>query len=62
MLLAITQTAVLNDSEYEEKDSPAALMNSYRAVFWFCFAIQAVACPISGFGLRRVGKVGLKRE
>lgn len=62
MLMAITQTAVTNSSVYEDNASPEALMEGYRAAFWLCFGFQAVACPIGVWGLRKAGRVGLKRD
>lgn len=37
-------------------------MLGYRAVFWTCFGIMILALGVGAVGLRKVGKVGLKRE
>jgi hypothetical protein len=37
-------------------------MAGYRAVFWTCFGLMMAASGIGALGLRKVGKVGLKRE
>ncbi|KAH8884408.1 putative transporter [Thozetella sp. PMI_491] len=62
MLMAIISSSVTMKSSNPEKASPDALMDGYRAVFWACFAMMVLACVVGVFGLRRVGKVGLKRE
>jgi len=61
-VLAIISASVTNRSEHESKGSPEALMLGYRAAFWACFALMMLACGIGTWGLRKVGKVGLKRE
>lgn len=38
------------------------MLDGYRAAFWTCFAAAVASCAVSGLGLRRSGKVGLKRE
>jgi hypothetical protein len=39
-----------------------AVLKGYRASFWTVFAYMAVCIMVSIVGLRKVGKVGLKRE
>jgi hypothetical protein len=39
-----------------------AVLKGYRASFWTVFAYMAVCIMVSIIGLRKVGKVGLKRE
>lgn len=41
---------------------PEPLLHGYRAAFWFCFGLSLVTLPISFWGLRKVGKVGEKRD
>ncbi|KAJ5780040.1 hypothetical protein N7457_005200 [Penicillium paradoxum] len=60
--LAIISAGVMQGSRYSNKDSPKALMAGYRAVFWTCFALMIAACGVGTCGLRKVEKVGLKRE
>lgn len=43
-----------------EEEFKAGLMDGYRATFWFCFAADVVLLFVVGFGLRRIGKVGVK--
>lgn len=42
--------------------TPLQLMQGYRAAFWFCFALCAVTVPTVAVGLRKVGKVGEKKD
>ena len=46
-------------SDHEGGD---ALLRGYRAAFWFCFALNGVTLCVSLWGLRKIGKVGLKKE
>lgn len=59
---AIISATVTQNSAYADKSSPEALMAGYRAVFWTCFGLMMAASGIGAWGLRKVGKVGLKRE
>jgi hypothetical protein len=59
---AIISASVSNNSDYSSAQSPDALMLGYRAAFWACFSAMILACGVGILGLRRVGKVGLKRE
>ncbi|KAJ5091197.1 hypothetical protein NUU61_006067 [Penicillium alfredii] len=59
---AIISAGVTQGSSYGNKGSPDALMLGYRAVFWTCFGLMIAACGVGAWGLRKVGKVGLKRE
>ncbi|KAF3345622.1 hypothetical protein VD0002_g2349 [Verticillium dahliae] len=62
MVMAVTSNRVTAKSSIEDKESPEAIMEGYRVVFWLCFGMQLMACFVSVWGLRGVGKVGLKRE
>lgn len=59
---AVVSSAVTDKSSYADKESPAALMEGYRAAFWMIFAWMAVSCVVGAFGLRRLGKIGEKRD
>lgn len=61
-VFAIISASVTQGSSYSDKDSPDALMVGYRAVFWTCFGLMLAACAVGALGLRKVGKVGLKRD
>lgn len=60
--ISVISTTVTKDSGLPNKESPEALMKGYRASFWALFAWMVTACVVGGFGLRRIGKVGVKRE
>jgi hypothetical protein len=38
------------------------LLKGFRATFWLCFAALSMVAILSGGGLRKAGKVGLKKE
>lgn len=59
---AIISSGVTKSSPYSDKGSPDALMSGYRAVFWTCFGLLMAASGVGAWGLRKVGKVGLKKE
>ncbi|KAH6884588.1 integral membrane protein [Thelonectria olida] len=45
-----------------DKNSKEALLEGYRAAFWFCFALYGAALVVIVWGLRRIGKVGKKQD
>ena len=61
-LVAVIAASVTKQSEYKDKESPPALLEGYRATFWFCFSMILLALVIGVFGLRKAGKVGHKRD
>lgn len=62
MVMAVISSGVTRESDYPDKASPEALMAGYRATFWALFALMLGAVLVGMLGLRKVGKVGLKRE
>lgn len=61
-IFAIISAGVTQGSPYTNKNSPDALMVGYRAVFWTCFGLMVAASVIGAWGLRKAGKVGLKKD
>ena len=61
-LVAVLAASVTANSDYQDKHSPKALLAGYIATFWFCFGLILLTIAISLWGLRRVGKVGHKRD
>jgi nitrate/nitrite transporter NarK len=61
-LTAIIASTITIKSALEDKKSPDALLQGYKATFWACFAATIAMLGVSGWGLRRIGKVGLKTE
>jgi hypothetical protein len=55
------QGSVHGDTSFAEQD-PRALLKGYRASFWTMFAFMVMSVLIAVAGLRKVGKVGLKRD
>ncbi|WPH04306.1 Hypothetical protein R9X50_00719500 [Acrodontium crateriforme] len=61
-LVAAIAASVTAKSQIEDKQSPEALLEGYRATFWYCFATVVVTVIICFWGLRRIGTVGHKRD
>lgn len=61
-VMGVISNAVTRESEYADKTSPNALLAGYRATFWASFAFMLVTSCIAALGLRKVGKVGAKRD
>jgi len=55
-------SAAVTQKEGAEETEERRLLAGYRASFWTAFAVLVGACVIGGVGLRRMGKVGLKRD
>lgn len=50
-----------SNSAFEEQNT-GALLKGYQASFWLMFAYMIVCIVLAVVGLRKAGKVGLKRE
>lgn len=61
-IIGVVSNTVTENSAYADKSSPAALLVGYRAGFWMCFGWTILTCFIGVYGLRNLGKVGLKRD
>ncbi|KAB5555091.1 major facilitator superfamily domain-containing protein [Coniochaeta sp. 2T2.1] len=59
--MSVISTTVTRDSEHRY-DEAGALLKGYRAAFWACFAWMVTACLVGGLGLRKLGKVGVKKD
>ncbi|KAH0555711.1 hypothetical protein GP486_006343 [Trichoglossum hirsutum] len=57
-LVALISNMVTEKSSFEDKQSPEALMEGYRAAFWFLFSLCVASLVASVWGLRSVGNVG----
>jgi hypothetical protein len=60
--ISVISATVTKNLEIADEASDEALMMGYRAAFWTLFACMLTACAVGGFGLRKVGKVGTKRD
>ena len=61
-LIAVIAASVTKKEGEKEIGMEAELLAGYRAGFWTAFASMGIACIIGAFGLRRMGKVGVKRD
>jgi MFS family permease len=61
-IMGVISTSVTAKSHFAQKQSAQALLVGYRASFWAAFAWMVLACLVGFWGLRKVGKVGLKRD
>lgn len=61
-LVAVIASSVTQRSAYVDKSRPDALMVGYSAAFFFCFALSIATLLLAVWGLRRIGKVGHKRD
>ena len=59
-VLQVISTVVTNDKADPAAES--ALMAGYRASFWTMFGFMMLCMVIGFFGLRKTGRVGLKRD
>lgn len=61
-VMAVIASSTTEASHFPEKFSANALMAGYRASFWAAFASMVLASLVGAFGLRKMGKIGLKRD
>ena len=61
-VMASISSSATEKSQNSVKTSPGALMVGYRLTFWVSFSWALLAVVIGGLGLRKAGRVGLKRE
>lgn len=60
--LAVLQVISTVVTEQSEREKTEALMDGYRASFWTMLGFMALCAVIGFFGLRKAGRVGLKRD
>jgi MFS family permease len=58
----VIAASVTEHSRYRDKEGPEALMEGFRAAFWYLFALSCSTGGLFVWGLRGIGKVGVKRE
>ena len=61
-LMQVVSMLVTRDTSYRDKNSPEALLQGYRASFWALTGFMVSCVVIAVFGLRNIGRVGVKRE
>jgi nitrate/nitrite transporter NarK len=59
---AVLASSITMRSSIADKESPEALLVGYKAAFWYCVALCLATIVSSTWGLRGIGKVGLKRD
>ncbi|KAF8866345.1 major facilitator superfamily protein [Acephala macrosclerotiorum] len=59
---AVVASAVTMAEDGKMDSTPKSLMDGYRASFWLCFGFNILVLGVIGFGLRKIGKVGVKVE
>jgi MFS family permease len=59
ILQVISQLVTQKHADLEETQ---ALLEGYRASFWTMFGFMIMCAATGGFGLRKVGKVGVKQD
>lgn len=57
-----TNTGTGSGTSFDTHEAIIALLEGYRATFWTCFAAILLVAGVSAVGLRKAGKVGLKKE
>jgi len=60
--LSVISATVTKDAEHADRSSQWPLLEGYRTNFWTLFAMMIAACVVGGVGLRKLGKVGMKRD
>ncbi len=61
-LIAVVAASVTKNEANKGMIKEDGLLAGYRAGFWAAFASMGIACMVGAFGLRRMGKVGVKRD
>jgi len=59
---AVVASAVTMAEDGKSESTAETLMDGYRATFWLCFSLNIMILGVIGFGLRKIGKVGIKVE
>lgn len=66
MSVGLAATAVISNSvsehELKHSDSKTAMDKGYTATYWTCFGAAVMIIVLSWWGLRNIGKIGLKKE
>lgn len=61
-LTALVANEVTRSHGSADTPGSRALLEGYHAAFWFCVALVSLSLCVSALGLRKIGKVGLKKE
>lgn len=61
-LIGIVAERFTQRSPHADKTGPQALADGYRAAFWTAFGWMLLICLVALVSLRKVERVGLKRD
>jgi MFS family permease len=61
-LIGIVSESFIQRSPHADKTGPEALADGYRAAFWTAFGWMLLICVVALVSLRKVERVGLKRD
>jgi len=61
-ITAVVASSVTLAEKGKGESATEILMDGYRATFWFCFGASVLVLGVIGFGLRKIGKVGIKQD
>jgi hypothetical protein len=61
-VMAVISTSVSDVSLHAGEQRTHALLEGYRAAFWTLLGTAVLYCFVGAIGLRRIGKIGLKKE
>ena len=59
---AIASAVTIKNGGAHIHGDPTSLLEGYRAAFWYCLALNVCTLLLSVYGLRKIGKVGLKSD
>lgn len=59
---AVIASSITARAAQNGASNKVALLKGYQAAFWYCFALSLATIAISAWGLRKIGKVGTKRD
>ena len=61
-VLAVISNSITDGSHSRDKESPHALLQGYRAVFWTCFAMMVLSTIVGAWGLRGWNEIGASKD
>lgn len=61
-ITAVVASSVTMAKEKGQASSHQDLLDGYQATIWLCFGVNFLILGVIGWGLRRIGKVGIKVE
>lgn len=60
--MQVVSLLVTKGTQYRDKKSPVALLQGYQASFWTMFGMTIACSLLCIGGLRKMGKIGLKKD